>query len=244
MIQKIEQMSMKANPSTETLSYDGWIIRFSDSFTKEANSINPLFSSSYPVEVKINSCEELFRSKNLPIIYKLTDSTENYSLDSALIKRNYVQLPGARVCLLNLNIVNGPEYRCIKVYNKPSSVWINYFFKFTEIDAKHSTLLMKLYNKIIPTAIYLLILVNDIPVGCGLGIVENDYLGLFNLCIDKNMRGNGYGKQLVLNLLEQGKKNGAKYSYLQVGLDNLIAYNLYKSIGFTELYNYWYRAKI
>jgi N-acetylglutamate synthase len=33
------------------------------------------------------------------------------------------------------------------------------------------------------------------------------------------------------------------WAYLQVMLDNPVALNLYDSLGFKEIYKYWYRVK-
>lgn len=42
---------------------------------------------------------------------------------------------------------------------------------------------------------------------------------------------------------DKSKSIGAKNAYLQVVEDNLPAIKLYKSYGFSTLYNYWYRVK-
>jgi ribosomal protein S18 acetylase RimI-like enzyme len=44
-------------------------------------------------------------------------------------------------------------------------------------------------------------------------------------------------------MLSLGRSKGAKNAYLQVMLDNTKAYKLYQSLGFKELYQYWYRVR-
>ncbi|MBK5484263.1 GNAT family N-acetyltransferase [Peribacillus sp. TH16] len=78
---------------------------------------------------------------------------------------------------------------------------------------------------------------------CGLGVLEGEYLGLFNIVTQEKFRNQGYGAKLNKNLLHWGKENGAKYAYLQVILSNAPALNLYAKLGFEEKYKYWYRIK-
>jgi hypothetical protein len=40
----IEELSMNAWPSIQTVLLDGWILRMSNGYTKRANSVNPLYS--------------------------------------------------------------------------------------------------------------------------------------------------------------------------------------------------------
>jgi len=60
---------------------------------------------------------------------------------------------------------------------------------------------------------------------------------------DAEHRGHGYGKQMMLNLLAWGKRNGARAAYLQVMLNNPSGTaSCYEKLGFQEAYQYWYRV--
>ncbi|WP_307847902.1 GNAT family N-acetyltransferase [Metabacillus bambusae] len=80
-------------------------------------------------------------------------------------------------------------------------------------------------------------------IACGLGVIEREYIGLYDIVTDINFRNRGFGEQLILNLLKWGKENGAKNSYLAVLLNNDSALRLYSKIGYSEIYKYWYRVK-
>jgi ribosomal protein S18 acetylase RimI-like enzyme len=104
--------------------------------------------------------------------------------------------------------------------------------------------LRMMLNSIKPTKFFISLLINNKVVACGLGVLEGEYIGLFDLIVDSKYRGQGYGEQLILNLLKLGKKNNAKYSYLQVVKTNIPAVRLYSKLGFKEHYKYWYRVKL
>lgn len=58
---------------------------------------------------------------------------------------------------------------------------------------------------------------------------------ILNVCVDPGHQGNGYGRALVLHLMEVAKNHQAEVIYLEVRPSNKIAYQLYLSIGFNEV---------
>jgi ribosomal protein S18 acetylase RimI-like enzyme len=80
-------------------------------------------------------------------------------------------------------------------------------------------------------------------VACGFGVIENGFVGLFDIIVKEDCRGKGYGKTIMSALLNEAKRLGAQKAYLQVLIGNSAAENLYEGLGFKELYRYWYRIK-
>ena len=76
-----------------------------------------------------------------------------------------------------------------------------------------------------------------------MGVVQGQFVGLFDIVTDVDLRNHGHGQQLVSDLLAWGKERGAQIAYLQVMLNNPIAQRLYAKLGFKESYQYWYRVK-
>ena len=70
---------------------------------------------------------------------------------------------------------------------------------------------------------------------------DSDGVGIWNLCIKEEYRGQGYGKLMMLEIL---MRFGHKPLYLFVYKDNEVALNLYESVGFKifcehEVYPAW-----
>ena len=59
----------------------------------------------------------------------------------------------------------------------------------------------------------------------------------------RNIRKHGYARQICTGLLKEGMKKGAQNAYLQVVEGNDNARALYKSLGFHQLYTYWFRVQ-
>ncbi len=80
-------------------------------------------------------------------------------------------------------------------------------------------------------------------VGCGFGVIEHDYIGIFDIIVDKSYRGKGFGRNIMNGILNIAQEKGIGTAYLQVVVGNKVAENLYESLGFQEEYRYWYRVK-
>ena len=80
-------------------------------------------------------------------------------------------------------------------------------------------------------------------IGCGLGVLQAGYLGIFDIVIDPDHRGQGHGMSLMGALLAWGQERKAEKAYLQVMCNNEPALILYEKLGFQEEYQYWYRIK-
>lgn len=102
---------------------------------------------------------------------------------------------------------------------------------------------MQMLSNIVTRKCFISLYYNEEVIACGLGIIEREYIGLYDIVTASQYRNQGFAEQLILHLLKWGKDKGAKYSYLAVLLNNEPALRLYSKIGFSEIYRYWYRVK-
>lgn len=78
---EIELMMMRSWPALEEKTYDGWIMRFSEGYTKRANSINPMYESYFDLEEKYEYCRKLYEEKKLSMIFKIMESDNFKDVD-------------------------------------------------------------------------------------------------------------------------------------------------------------------
>jgi ribosomal protein S18 acetylase RimI-like enzyme len=76
-----------------------------------------------------------------------------------------------------------------------------------------------------------------------LGVLQDGFIGLYDIVVDAELRRKGCGEQVVRDLLAWGKRSGAHSAYLQVMLNNPAALGLYAKVGYRAAYTYWYRVK-
>jgi len=131
----------------------------------------------------------------------------------------------------------------IQLLEETDDLWLDQYIQMNGSKPADKPVYKQIIDAIqFPKCLFTLTL-NDIVIGCGLGVVEDKFIGLFDIVVDPQFRNLGFGKLLVENILKWGKSKGAETAYLQVLADNAPAIRLYEKVGFKESYRYWYRIK-
>jgi GNAT superfamily N-acetyltransferase len=239
----VEELSMNAWPSIQTVLLDGWVLRMANGYTKRANSVNPLYSFQDNLDKKIKYCENIYRKNDLPVVFKIIDCEEYKIIDRRLEQLNYkkIDLTSVQVC----NSIS-LEYITDKI-NKNTEFneeWKNCFYSCNGIeDIKIIDTIELMLKNIKGDIIAVYKKEKGSFIGCGYGVIEKGFIGIFDIIVKEEFRGKGYGKEIVQILLGKAKEIGIEKAYLQVVENNSIATRLYKELGFNEIYKYWYRKK-
>ncbi|HEX7037522.1 MAG TPA: ribosomal protein S18-alanine N-acetyltransferase [Pseudomonadales bacterium] len=80
-----------------------------------------------------------------------------------------------------------------------------------------------------------LLLLDAQVIGHGILSVGPQEAHLLNVCVRRDRQGHGYGRALVVHMLERAKARGAEMLFLEVRPSNLVAVSLYRSLGFNEI---------
>lgn len=235
---------MNAWVSIQTMLYDGWVIRFANGYTKRANSVNPLYTSRIDLEEKLQFCESLYRAKNLPVVFKLTPEVFPHGLDDRLDECGYQKDSPTSVQVLDLEVGNLQIPPTAELQESLSDDWFEDFCAMSATSDVYRETLREILTNIIPRRCFISLTSNGRDIACGLGVLQSNYIGLFDIVTDPDFRRRGYGQQVVTSILAWGKENQAKIAYLQVMLNNPPALQLYANLGFKEQYQYWYRIKL
>jgi ribosomal protein S18 acetylase RimI-like enzyme len=240
-LQRIEEALLNAWPALQQILYDGWILRFSEGYTRRANSVNAVYESRLDVDLKVAACEKIYAEKGLPVIFRLTPFSSPPWLDQVLEKHHYQRQAPSSMFYLDLATSQPEPVQAGQWRAEPLDDWLALHSRWTQIpparQETHRRIVQTIPNRKLP-AVWL---VSGEPVACGLGVLDDDYFGLFDIVTASQHRNQGYGRQLTFSLLEWGRKNGARHAYLLVMLDNAPARHLYARLGFEEAYQYWYR---
>ena len=268
MIQTIEELSLNAWPSLQTMWYDGWVLRFADGYTNRANSINPLYSSKRDVREKIEACERIYHDRGLRVVFKMTPDSYPTGLDGVLEDRGYradrrtsVQLlglgdqgfcrgtPGMRDCSRAFHSAEllDPANRSEGPGEPPdlpevaSEEWLAAYCRLSGIADRHCATLRLMLRSIVPARCFASVQADGQVVACGMGVAQDGFVGLYDIVTDAGQRRRGHGQRLMEQILAWGRRQGAQTAYLQVMIDNAPALALYGKLGFREAYQYWYR---
>ncbi|MBI5033401.1 MAG: GNAT family N-acetyltransferase [Chloroflexi bacterium] len=280
LVRCVEEISLNALPALQTMHLDGWVLRFANGYTKRANSINPIYDGADNVEEKIRFCEEIYRRKHLPVVFKMTKTAQPENLDSILADKGYEINSPTSVQIAELGNVDSsllstchferseksrlirdeisrrqnPPPRNDRLCSYDSSPnaqatetlteeWFAQFCRMNNIAEKNKSTLWQILANIDLPKCFVTVGNDGKSVACGMSVMQGQYIGLFDIVTDASFRNKGFGKQTVRRLLAWGKENGARRAYLQVMENNAPALQLYSQVGFTPVYQYWYRIK-
>lgn len=243
LIRELEELSLSALPSLQTAYLDGWVVRFANGYTKRANSVNPLYPTFTDTAEKIAYCEAMYAVRKQPTVFKMTTVAEPHDLDALLVERGYREEPGASVQILDLDSLDRPNEGRVTLAADANDQWLNAYFRLNNVQERYMPVMRHMLQNIAPQKCLAAVYVGGQIAAVGLGVLERNYLGLFDIVTEPTLRQKGYGHQLMLYLLNWGKANQATYAYLQVMMSNGPALYLYEKLGFHELYRYWYRVK-
>ncbi|MGN7358418.1 GNAT family N-acetyltransferase [Paenibacillus sp. SAF-054] len=242
---KIEEYALNAWPALQTLVDDGWLLRFADGYTKRSNSVNAIYPCCEEfMEEKMNRAEAMYGKAGLDTVFKITPFVPE-ALDGALEARGYSRMDDSSVLILDhLNAAAEPELTSVDFFDSLTPQWTNAFVAMNPgLSARSQTAMQKMLSQTVLQAGYFTLYAESVPVACGLGVMEDGFVGLYDIVTSEPHRNRGYGEQLILNMLKWAKENGAAKGYLQVVQNNGSANRLYAKLGYRHLYSYWYRVK-
>lgn len=254
-----EELGFHAHPCLSEEAYDGWILRFAKGYTKRANSVSVVGESGLPVLEKIKYCEEKYRERDLPVVFKIAPSA--VKLDGLLEEKGYALVDKTNVMTVDLTkggkktpkgtVVNkgkasdasAAEPLSVIIEEQITESWQYYYFTFNKVAPSHIPTAKRMQAKITNPLLCATVYLDKKAVACGLGVMEQGYVGLLDIVVKEEYRGCGFGKVLCGALLDKAKEKGAITGYLQVVDSNTPAKRLYEGLGFEDIYSYWYRVK-
>ncbi len=240
-IAMIEELSLNALPALHTALFDGWVVRFAQGYTRRANSVNPLYPGAFDLTDKIMQAEMLYRQRHLPTVFKLTPQSIPSELDDRLHRRSYREESGASVQVLD-GLPTSQSAR-VSLSSTLTETWLKAYFRLNSTPIRFYAVMKTMLANIVPTRAFAALIHEQEIVAVGLGVLERGYVGLFDIVTAPALRRQGLGEELVLALLDWGRRGGASQSYLQVVPTNTPALRLYAKLGFSEAYQYWYRVR-
>lgn len=219
---RYEELSLNAFPSIHTEVCDGWILRFREGGDWRDSCVLPLYLSTRSYEDKIDFCEKKFAARSLPCAFKMTPNVPA-ALDQQLEQRGYVIMGKTRVL----------ECRAGSLPALPRQDGKN---PMPEPDC------CRRGNK--GNKIEAFLRKNGTVIAGGIGIFEEDTMGLYDIHVSPGYRRQGLGTAICRTLMEAGFQAGVKSVHLQVLASSVEALSLYRSLGFQEIYLYWYRVRM
>jgi len=240
---RLEEVSFNSWPALRSLQYDGWILRLANGFTDRCNSVWPLYGSNLKLAEKIDRCERFYAAQGQPAIFRITSDMSRAELDDHLEKLGYtVKTPTIvqTLSIADLPAVTDPDG--VSVCSIPDERWVDDVANVMDFSGPLTTYGEILKNIVWPVGLFRAEVDGEV-IGVALAVAEEEFVGLYGMHTRVPFRRQGWGRKLMSTMLQWGRNHGAEIVYFHVEADNTPARTLYDSMGFEEVYRYWYRVK-
>ena len=230
-IEEIERAASATWPASEQVALGDWLLRATGKFTMRANSVLALGDPHVETEEAINKVVAFYRERNLTPTIHIALPTY-VELDAFLESRGWAEKIIVHVMVTDIPTVAG-TFVGIGDWgysSAPSDEWIR-----LQKDEGAREIMVRY------PAIYAGLKVDGELVAAGRTANFEKWTVLSRLFVRPDYRGKGFGKELVIRLLEEARKAGATKALLQVDSKNANAIGLYKKLGFTLHHAFKYR---
>jgi len=248
-LKHIEELSLTHWPALNTEYMDGWKLRMSNGYTKRANCISTIQSSSKQLHANIAACEQRYKLMKQPTIFKLTPFSEP-ELDETLNSLDYALYDPSLMLTLSLDqLKDQPSIHAslegqleFIIQEHISLPWLEKYCKLSGVNDGYIPTMIDMMaampGKLMLASCY----VDGEPAALAMAIIDQDYVGIYDVITAEAYRNKGLCSYMLWQLLQQCKPHASK-SYLAVVADNEPAKRVYAKLGYQEAYTYWYRVK-
>lgn len=241
-----QEISTNAWPAMNSIFLNGWIVRLGDGYTRRANSVLPLRYFGKKIDDDIKIIEKLYNQNNLPSVFQIPDYCEPRNLKEILLKLNYHEVDESILMASEISKLKEIPINDSFSYSLEIDFSEKFFSNFSRLTNRPTSITLKNQNiikRIQFNKAFAFASNQEEIVGICLGVLEREYIGIYDMIVSPEYRRQGIGQALLSKLILWGKNNGASTAYLQVQGDNSGAIALYKKIGLTDRYHYRYLIK-
>lgn len=244
-INAIELKTLNAWPALTQMAHDGWLLRLSRGYTKRSNSVQPLWTApGADLRRMVGYCEDVYHRAGLQTIFKITPLSLASGLDDRLDDYGYRLTDRSQVLVRGLETtMEAPMSDDIDATIGLTDEWLAAASAWQQLKPEQAAIASAMLADSPLRRRFFVLRTGGIPVAVGLGVIDDGYLGLYDIATSPEYRNRGFGERLLKHILRWGQSCGAHTSYLQVAYGNAAAQRLYAKLGYRELYEYWYRVR-
>jgi len=239
---ELEQVASNAWVAEETARLGGWLLRANGGVTRRANSVLPIGPPPPPHDEAIEKVIQFYKERNLIPRFQMTETSKPIELDRDLSERGFsvglqVEMHTAAIT----HLVQKEPAIDVLISNDISDGWMSVYAESSGYDEASMETRKGLMKRTSLQKAFALARIDRELAGVGFGVVEDKWLGLFNIAVHPEMRGRGVALAVNTAIAKWAHQRGARSAYLQVESENIPALKLYTKLGFQYAYTYWYR---
>jgi GNAT superfamily N-acetyltransferase len=187
-----------------------------------------------------DALEAPYRARGFPPVWRLTPLAPA-GADELLAGAGYRRIDESlvqRAALDDRFVVD----REVRIAAQPSDDWLAGFAALSPVAPQHRETMARMLRSIAAPVGFVQVDDDGQPIAFALGVVDGDYVGLFDVLVAPQARRRGLARRLTQSIGAWGRSHGAQFAYLQVVATNTEALPLYADLGFETVYSYAYRV--
>lgn len=249
MIKKIEEMLINADPSSNIVVDNGFLIRcYNTNNLCTINMIERNQGIGYPEIIK--SHIEKLSKININPCYRIVHDSNYEHLDKELIRNGFEVVERGAVMALRIENMERELFAFANFYEQGIMIddmltdeWIDDYRYMTRMDKEHGDLFESNLKKSLEDKMFLVLLQKDRLIAMGYVTFSGEYMIINNIYVDERYRNLDYGKRLLKAMLIKALLRGCKVALCEIREDQEDALKMIAQEGFERVYSYQYRGK-
>lgn len=240
-ILQIEQAFVSGWPAVESENDKSWRWRFAHGYTKRANCAQAMDpGDEEDAEARLDRFAQWAVARGLQPTFRVTPLCGEKVI-AALNKLGWQPFEQSVVMAMPIAGTYTPKHH-FALFSTNDDAWHDVQAQLNGYDDETVIALRSMLERAeVPLAGALVY--DDEGCASAAALTSNSGgIGVYlNVVVRQELRGKGYGRSVMQAALNWSKTVGAGWAAIQVVADNVAAINLYRSLGFSEIYRYHYR---
>jgi len=241
-VRRLEAVGFRAWPAA-TVLYDGsWLCRLTAGHpSRRLNSVNPLDPSDYrDIPIRLEKAAKRFADYGRPLLVRQTPLTPP-QLIAFMDDAGWKDMGRTIVMMADLATLPRDE-GLDHLPSRDVGRFVDARLSVSGDDPALKPGLTEIINAIKPEAgLFIFEEPGFGPTAVTIAVQDNDLVGILQLGVAEERRGQGLGTAILHASLRWAKLKGARHAWVQVEADNAAALALYRRAGFQDVYQYSYR---
>ncbi|HXC28841.1 MAG TPA: GNAT family N-acetyltransferase [Stellaceae bacterium] len=241
-----EEAAINGYPPLCQVVLDDWLLRFSGSARRTANSATPLREPQGDLNAVVTTAEALYTAQGLPTIFRIPSFLDP-AIDASLVARGYtdegesciIEGPIAPIIAAAAPFGGGGAAR---LETQPTDDWFAAMARLQGQQPGFHAFYRRIVGSVALPAAFASLAVDGAPVALAYGVIHRGMLCFESVVTDVQHRRKGLSRRVLAALAGWAQRQGVDMATLQVEASNTPGRALYHSIGMaTELHRYHYR---
>lgn len=244
LVRRLEAVGFRAWPAA-SVHYDGsWQVRLTGGYpSKRLNSVVPLDpSDTRDLPIRLERARKKFEAYGRPLLVRETPLMP-LELRDLLSNEGWSVFEEVLVMTSSLEKIELPD-TMDHLPGHDIGRFVEAYLKITGSNSALQAPLAEIISSIKPTVgLFLKEEVEEAPQATVLCVQDNDLAGIMSLAVVPELRGKGYGAEMLAAAMRWARMRSARTAWLQVVSTNAPAIAIYERFGFTEAYRHRYWRK-